>query len=389
MKVLFANRSDCFSLKGGDTVQMLKTKEYIEKLFPDIEIKIVTTPEEILNDNEAKIVHVFNIIRTTETLNFINAAKAKKKKVVLSTIFIKSVDASFINYIGRLGIYPFQVPYYIKILVIKFFNLLNYIIPVLKRKNRQALIDGLYTSNKHKKLGREILEKTDIILPNSDSELDSLIKYYNKDIKEKSYIVPNAIEYYDIENDNHKTFNQLINISPGYILQVGRIETRKNQLNLIKALKNYHKEIPIVFLGKVKNIAYYNAIKKIANKRGNVYFIDEIPHEQVGMIYKMAKVHVLPSFLETTGLVSLEAKFFGCEIVVSSEDYCPVAYYKFDKIAYLCNPYSLKSIRQAVDHALHDKKSILDDEYKDFFNYENVAKLTRETYLKLFGGSDC
>ena len=37
MEIIFANRKDCFEKPGGDTVQMMKTKEYLEKQF-DINI---------------------------------------------------------------------------------------------------------------------------------------------------------------------------------------------------------------------------------------------------------------------------------------------------------------------------------------------------------------
>ena len=94
---------------------------------------------------------------------------------------------------------------------------------------------------------------------------------------------------------------------------------------------------------------------------------------------------MLPSFLETTGLVSLEAKYSGCEIVVSNEKFCPVNYYKFNKIAHLCNPYSLKSIRKAIDNALKEKKDGIDEEYKRFFCYDKVAELTVNAYMKLIG----
>ena len=81
LKIIFANRKDCFDKPGGDTVQMLKTKKYLEKYYP-VKIEILLKPEEILSDKEAKIVHIFNLQTINETNEFINAARIGNKKVV-------------------------------------------------------------------------------------------------------------------------------------------------------------------------------------------------------------------------------------------------------------------------------------------------------------------
>ena len=43
IKIIFANRKDCFDKPGGDTVQMMKTKEYLEKHYP-VNINVVLSP---------------------------------------------------------------------------------------------------------------------------------------------------------------------------------------------------------------------------------------------------------------------------------------------------------------------------------------------------------
>ena len=45
LKVIFANRKDCFD-RMGDTVQMMKTKEHLEEQY-DIEVIYCTSPQEI------------------------------------------------------------------------------------------------------------------------------------------------------------------------------------------------------------------------------------------------------------------------------------------------------------------------------------------------------
>ena len=88
----------------------------------------------------------------------------------------------------------------------------------------------------------------------------------------------------------------------------------------------------------------------------------------------------MPSYRESPGLSTLEALWYGCEVVTSSEAFCPVKYYKFDKYAHLCNPNNIVSIKNAILEAFNTKKNTISKDYFDFFSYENVAKLTLEAY---------
>ena len=121
LKIIFANRKDCFDKPGGDTVQMLKTKKYLEKYYP-VKIEILLKPEEILSDKEAKIVHIFNLQTINETNEFINAARIGNKKVVLSTIYWTLLDTYYIKYLESLNISPIDIPDFFKLILINVFN---------------------------------------------------------------------------------------------------------------------------------------------------------------------------------------------------------------------------------------------------------------------------
>ena len=83
MKVLFQSRKTLFSVPGGDTTQILKTKEYLEKLGVFVDISLELTP----NVSEYDIVHVFNLMRPQELYLQVKNAKKYGKKVALSTIY--------------------------------------------------------------------------------------------------------------------------------------------------------------------------------------------------------------------------------------------------------------------------------------------------------------
>jgi glycosyltransferase involved in cell wall biosynthesis len=116
-----------------------------------------------------------------------------------------------------------------------------------------------------------------------------------------------------------------------------------------------------------------------------VYFLDILPPEALAGIYVLAAVHVLPSWRETPGLVSLEAAAAGCRIVTTS--YGSVREY-FGDLAWYCNPSDLMSIRSAVllaleatpNHALREK--ILSS-----FTWDIAAEKTLAVYHKVLDRS--
>ena len=83
MLVNFAIRKDYLTNRGGDTFQLLKTIEYLEK-YGDIHCKIVSDPEKI--DSNLDILHIFNLQNASFAYTMEQAAKKKKAKVVISPI---------------------------------------------------------------------------------------------------------------------------------------------------------------------------------------------------------------------------------------------------------------------------------------------------------------
>ena len=83
MKVLFQSRKTLYSAPGGDTTQLLKTKEYLEKLGVEVDISLELEPDLTGYD----LVHVFNLMRPQELYLQVRNAKRQHKKVALSTIY--------------------------------------------------------------------------------------------------------------------------------------------------------------------------------------------------------------------------------------------------------------------------------------------------------------
>lgn len=353
MRIAFGMRPDYLTNRGGDTFQVLKTKEYLEQ-YNEILVDVISSPDEL--DSKYDVLHIFNLQNCNFAYSMMQAAKAKGIKVVLSPIVWRFGHANYVNKLMRL----------------------THSLSVVKALQPANVLFERFSVHKRKGTKQYILEHCDMVLPNSDEEGEILREQYGIDFHEM--VVPNCIDVHLSEE------HQDIQLPGNFVLQVGRIEPTKNQLCLLLAMME-HKEIPLVFVGKQNKIKkyYVDKLKKLAAIRGNTFFIEELPQTQLAQYYKAAKVHALPSFRESPGLVTLEALFYGCNIVVSDERFCPVRYYKFDQLGYICDPYSAKSIEEAVMHAYQDKKVYVGKDYFDFFSYQNAAKITREAYQKLLG----
>lgn len=363
MKILFQARPNLFTSFGGDSVQILKTKEHLEKLGVSVDISTELCPDV----DEYDLIHAFNITTPQDIITCLKFAKEKNKKTLLSTIY---VDYGEFERRARGGIAQvlFNLISVNKIQYIKIF------LKAIKNKDfnsgtLEILKSGYYNSIK------KVLSLVDMHLPNSYSEMNRLISDFNlKDVRYS--VVPNAIDTllfnYDSVDSKKKEFE-------GCILSVGRIEGRKSHLNLVRAVKDLPYKLVIIGKASPNQKSYYNKVKREAGE--NVIFIDHIDHNELPIYYKSAKVHCLISWMETTGLVSLEAGAMGCNIVITDKGDTK-EYFKDN--AYYCEPDDIDSIKNAINKAYESPINYgFINEISEKYNWNVTAKKTLEAYHKL------
>ncbi len=124
---------------------------------------------------------------------------------------------------------------------------------------------------------------------------------------------------------------------------------------------------------------YFDECRKIA--KDNIEFKGYVSQEELYSLYSKAKVHVLPSWFETTGLSSLEAAAMGCNIVVTDKG--DVREY-FGDLAYYCEPDSPDSIAVAIQSALQNEvnKKLQEKVFKEY-TWEKAAEQTLAAYKKV------
>ena len=372
MNVLFQNRPDVFKNIGGDTVQMLKTLEYLQKEGIQVDVSTELTP----NLDKYDIVHLFNTTRIAET--YIQALNAKKQRklVVISPIYWnmseykKWVRKELIPRLPRYSSTEKSVKKLVKTLffknkrIQKIYHKLGDIRLII---NDKRLFQKQYA----------VLHLANAILPNSYMEMEQIVKSFGVPA-EKCTVVPNAAEEKFAEA-SPREFIKKYNMQ-NFVLSVAAIGARKNTHSLIKAASL--EDLPLILIGTCKENEYVKLCKEEA-LRGKVMFLGKIDHESNLLIsaYAAAKVHALVSWYETPGLSSLEAGLAGCNIVTTdrgtTQEY-------FGDMVWYCNPSDILSIRKALRQAYNSPKNDkLKAHIMENYTWKKAAKLTIKAYKKI------
>jgi glycosyltransferase involved in cell wall biosynthesis len=360
LKILFISRASLFRVKGGDTVQVIKTAEALKKTGVTVDVKLCD--EKQINYSGYNLIHFFNIRHPADMIVHI---KKSKLPYLISTIYVDYANPVIKKTKGiRDWVFTFlssDAQEYIK-------TMGKSILQGEKIMSRNYIWRG------HKRSVRWVLKNAAELLPNSESEYSRLLASYG--IKKKYSVIPNGADNkifnYNGENIRKKDINM--------VLCVARIELRKNQLNLVKALNDSPFELYLIGDPAPNHIGYYNECKKIS--RSNVHFIRAMPQQELVEYYKKARVHILPSWFETTGLSSLEALFCGCNIVVTK--YGDTKDYFDPKHCFFCDPESVASIREAVEKAAaHKADTQYIDGVMDKCNWQQAAEKTWMAYQQV------
>ncbi|HYF31105.1 MAG TPA: glycosyltransferase family 4 protein [Chitinophagaceae bacterium] len=352
MRVALIARTTLHTVPGGDTVQVLATAKYLRQLGVEADVRLT---HETIDYNSYDLLHFFNIIRPADILKHIRP----NKPYVVSTIF---VDYTGYDKKGRKGwrgaLFRLLSP-----------GMIEYV-KVLARycTRKDGIASREYVWLGHDRAVKKILRRAACLLPNSESEYRRLEKAYG--IPKKYYVVPNGID--------PEIFQPRPQIprKNDMVICMARIEGIKNQLNLILALNNTAFRLYLIGNPAPNQPGYYAECKKAA--ASNIHFIDNLPQSSLVKCYSQAKVHVLPSWFETTGLSSLEAAAMGCNVVIGDRG---DAKEYFGDMAFYCDPASPESIRTAIQAAAAaDTHPDLQCIINSKFTWRQAAFATVEAY---------
>jgi tetratricopeptide (TPR) repeat protein/glycosyltransferase involved in cell wall biosynthesis len=164
-----------------------------------------------------------------------------------------------------------------------------------------------------------------------------------------------------------------------FVLCVGRLESRKNQLMLLKALEDSPLTVVLVGGGFSYQPVYVDAIRSF-KRRGKTVILGQIDTQMLASAYAACRVHVLPSWYELPGLVSLEAAARQKNIVVtrtgSTADYV-------GQRAFYCLPWDSDSILSAVMAAYYSPVPEGMVEMAESYSWAMTVEKTESVYREV------
>ncbi len=355
ISVVMIARATLYRIPGGDTLQITETAAFLRKKGIQVDVKITN---EIIDYEKYDLIHFFNLTRPADMLIHI---RRSGKPYVVSTIFIDYAEFDKSYRKGLSGLLFRFLPA----------DSIEYIKTISRWiKGNDNLMSAEYVLKGQRSSVKKVLAKAAVLLPNSENELKRLRVNYPNDTD--YIVVPNGVNSTKFIDHNDTKKN------PKMVLCVARIEGIKNQLNLIKAINGTDFQLNIIGAPAPNQLAYYRACKAEASE--NVHFLGHLETDNLLNYYRSAKVHILPSWFETTGLSSLEAAVMGCQVVITEKG---DAKEYFGDQAYYCDPGSPKSIFETLQKAAKEKVNpLLKDKVIADYNWEKAADATLKGYLK-------
>lgn len=199
----------------------------------------------------------------------------------------------------------------------------------------------------------DICRLADSIIVETQREAKFINKYYHVE-QSKIHIIPNGA---DVITSNNNVIYDFIGKECEYALEVGRFDRNKNQLSVIRALKNTNVEVVLIGGASPSEPDYYERCVIEANGAENIHFLGWIDSKDdiLKSAYANAKVLISSSFYETFGLSIVEGAMAGNIPVVSQT--LPILEYEVFKDCITFDPNDIDDIREKTEYAMKQEKS--------------------------------
>ena len=380
MRIVLVNHGTASDWGGGDSVQIRETARRLIQRGHEVSVQNSDRPEV----GDADLVHIFNCRVHHSFIQQIATCQAAGKPVVVSPIWI-SVDRALWGSRGSFAVLGKAARDGEAATVQE--------LELLRRRELVVQLDqGSLTANGSGSYDltwlndiRQLLDNVNGLLPNSWLELNALQSdlYWSGDQFGIAHYGVNPALFLDADPE---PFRRHTGIKGPFVLQSGRVEAGKNQAMLCWALRRTN--LPIVLIGGTRHWpAYAELCKTISGDQ--LTLIDHLPQDLLASAFAAARVHCLTSWMETCGLVSLEAALSGTPIVGSTFGH-ELEYLQGD--AWLADPADPNSIRKAVEAAWqagpHSERPLqLKQRVLGNYNWERTTSATELFYKRVIGSA--
>lgn len=238
----------------------------------------------------------------------------------------------------------------------------------------------------YEKKFKEACEIADLIIAISEQTKNDIIQFFNIDEKKIRVV------YQSCSTIFHNEINQMMlmkvrvkyQLPEKFLLTVGSIETRKNALLIVKALKNIDENIPLVIIGKYT--PYVDEIKKFIIKNDiehRVIFHHKISFHELPIIYHLSSLFIYPSRFEGFGIPIIEALQCGVPVIAATGSCLEEA--GGPNTIYV-NPDDVDEMKNAINKLLSENNSeriAKGISYVTKFNHKKIASDIMSVYKEL------
>lgn len=340
-KILFQNRPNCFTQRGGDTSLMERLAEELTKRGYQIDYDFSPNAR----PEDYALVHLFNFATPEISEHHARKAVAAGVPFVVTTLY-----EDWPLFFNKMHLFA-EV-------------MLAYVTHGQKEEHWLELRAAIAQAESRAPANNQFAASNAAALfVTGEAEATALRRDYGQGAEEMSGRLNAAspalkihTAYLGCEISETEASPELFISEYGisdFILCVGRLEARKNQLLLLKALEDV--DLPLVFAcGDFAYDERYAAACRSFKRKGQTIFLKQLSAEMLCSAFTAAKVHALPSWYELPGLVSIEAARYGCNVVAS--DYGTARDY-LGSSAFYCAPDNPEDIKNAVLAAFHSENS--------------------------------
>lgn len=233
---------------------------------------------------------------------------------------------------------------------------------------------------------RYACKNADKIIAISECTKQDIIHYFDI-AEEKIKVIYQAIHpaFYSMQaKETAETVVRKYKLPKDYLLYVGAINSRKNLLGIVKALKLLPADfqLPLVIIGNGR--AYKTEVLKYAEQAGLMQQLILMNHihdpRELQAFYQQARIFIYPSFYEGFGLPVTEALLSKVPVITSNRSCLPEA---GGADSYYINPDCPEEIAHAIVCILSDDDKRLNMIEKGYLFAQkqfNAEKLTREVH---------
>lgn len=353
MRILMRNRSNAFTQRGGDTIVMERLREGLRALGAVVDFDETNQADVRSYD----LAHLFNFATPELTEALAKQSAAYGRPFVVTTLYE-------------------DWPRFYNQMQIHFQALAAYVQAGQPRQAWNDLAQAAKGTSPHPRLENAWTAKhASALLATGEAERDTLKRDYGDSLP--IYINHVGCDISPFQDDG-ALFRDKFKVSD-FILCVGRLETRKNQLMLLKALED--SDITLVFAaGGFTYQPDYAAACKAFRRKGKTVFIERLTPEELSSAYAASRAHALPSWYELPGIVSLEAARLGTNVLVTefgtSRDY-------FSSSAFYAQPDKPDDILNAATAAFHRPKDGRLKQQVAAYTWENSAREVFSVYEQI------